>query len=314
MKRVAAVDVGTNSALLLAVEDAGRHPFVLADRAVVTRLGEGVDRTGRLSPAARRRTLECLVDFGAQLRELGVERLVVVGTSALRDTPEAAGFCAEVRALLGVEPRVLSGLEEAELSYEGALSGLGLAGSVAVSDIGGGSTEIIYGSVAGSRSRLEAAWSLELGGVRLYERHVRHEPPNPDELNQLARAVRAKLDALPAPPIHSTWVGVGGTVTTLSAMQLKLEPYRGDLVHGSRLGKDAIRSVADRLAHLPIEERRKLAGLDPARADVIVAGARLVSELVDWASTPELVVSDRGVRWGIIERLLDGRGLPPPPQ
>jgi exopolyphosphatase/guanosine-5'-triphosphate,3'-diphosphate pyrophosphatase len=310
--RVAAVDIGTNSVLLLAVEQTAQGPAVLADRAVVTRLGEGVDRTRQLSAGGRRRTLECLAAYAGQLRELGVESLAVVGTSALRDTEDATGFCAEVRTLLGSEPRVLDGEEEARLSYEGALSGLALEGPIALCDPGGGSTELIYGSVTGDVSAIDALYSLELGGVRLHERYVRHDPPTPTELDELGQAVRTTLGMLPPPPGRVTWVSVGGTVTTLSAIELGLVRYQGARVHGTRLSATRIHDLAVRLARLPIEARRTLAGLDPARADVIVAGAFLLWELVNWARTSELVVSDRGVRWGLAQRLLGGRGLFPP--
>ena len=312
MARVAAIDIGTNSVLLLAAEQTAQGPAVLADRAVVTRLGEGVDRTRQLSAEGRQRTLECLTAYAGELRELGVQSVAVVGTSALRDTTDAGAFCTEVRALLGWEPLVLGGEEEARLSFEGALSGLALEGPVALCDPGGGSTELVYGSVAGGVAVIDAVYSAELGAVRLHERHVRHDPPTPSELGELGRAVRATLGTLPPPPTRVTWVCVGGTITTLSAIELELVRYQGARVHGMRLGAARIHDLAARLARLPIDARREITGLDPARADVIVAGALLLCELVNWASTSELVVSDRGVRWGLVQRLLRTRGLFPP--
>jgi exopolyphosphatase / guanosine-5'-triphosphate,3'-diphosphate pyrophosphatase len=310
--RVAAIDIGTNSVLLLAVEETAEGSAVLADRAVVTRLGEGVDRTRQLSSGGRQRTLGCLEAYAEELRELGVECVSVVGTSALRDTADAGSFCAEVRALLGSEPLVLGGEEEARLSFEGALSGLTLAGPIALCDPGGGSTELVYGSIASDVAAIDTLHSLELGAVRLHERHLCHDPPTPIELRELGLAVRAALAALPLPPARVTWVCVGGTVTTLAAIELGLVRYRAERVHGMRFVAARIHELAERLARLPIEGRRTIAGLDPARADVIVAGAMLLCELLSWARVSELVVSDRGVRWGLVHRLLRTRGLSPP--
>jgi exopolyphosphatase/guanosine-5'-triphosphate,3'-diphosphate pyrophosphatase len=214
--------------------------------------------------------------------------------------------------VLGSEPRVLGGEEEARLSYEGALSGLDLEGPVALCDPGGGSTELVYGSVAGDICAIDELYSVELGAVRLHERYVRHDPPTATEIGELGQAVRTTLGTLPPPPARITWVSVGGTVTTLSAIELGLARYQGERVHGTRLSAASIHDLGMRLARLPIEERRGVTGLDPARADVIVTGGLLLCGLVDWARTPELVVSDRGVRWGVAQRLLRGRGWIPP--
>jgi exopolyphosphatase / guanosine-5'-triphosphate,3'-diphosphate pyrophosphatase len=310
--RVAAIDVGTNSVLLLVVEQTASGPRVLVDRARITRLGEGVDRTGRLSAAGSERTLECLGDCAATLRELEVERVAVVGTSALRDAPEAPCFRAKAQALLGVELQVLSGREEAELGYQGALDGLALEGLVAVCDVGGGSTEIVYGSIVGEVSELDALHSLDVGAVRLHERCVHHDPPLVGELDDVARVVRGKLETLTPPATFATWVCAGGTVTTLSAIELGLDRYLGERVHGSRLSAIAIDDLTARLARLPLHLRRGLVVTDPERADVILAGARLLSEILRWAGVGEVVVSDRGVRWGLVRHLLgDWGGLPP---
>jgi exopolyphosphatase/guanosine-5'-triphosphate,3'-diphosphate pyrophosphatase len=241
-----------------------------------------------------------------------VDCVAVVGTSALRDTADAGGFCAEVRALLGSEPRVLGGEEEARLSFEGALSGLTLAGPIALCDPGGGSTELVYGSVASDVAVIDTLYSVELGAVRLHERYLRHDPPTPTELGELGLAVRVTLAALPLPPARVTWVCVGGTVTTLAAIELGLVRYRGERVHGMRFGAARIHELAERLGRLPIDARRTIAGLDPARADVIVAGAMLLCELLSWARVSDVLVSDRGVRWGLVQRLIGARGLPPP--
>lgn len=307
--RAAAIDIGTNSVLLLAVESTGEDPVVLVDRAVITRLGERVDGTRRLARAAIERTLACLRDYAEVLQELGVERLIAVGTSALRDAVGAGEFHAQVARILGTEIQVLSGEQEAEFAYHGALSGLGLAGEIVVCDIGGGSTEVIHGVVDSAGSRIRAHESLGLGCVRLHERHVHHDPPAEGEIVDMRREAREILGTSPLPAGAVLWVGVAGTVTSLAAMILGIRPYDGQRVHGARVGARAIRMMADDIVRLSVADRRDLFGLEPARADVIAAGACIVSELVEMGGVNELIVSDRGVRWGLLGRL---DGLLPP--
>jgi exopolyphosphatase/guanosine-5'-triphosphate,3'-diphosphate pyrophosphatase len=301
--KVAAIDIGTNSVLLLIAETTARGGLApLAERATITRLGEGVDRTRELAESARARTLACLADYAGELARHAPERIAVVGTSAMRDARGGEEFAAEAERLLGVRPLVVSGAREAELTFRGSLSGLALFGPVAVFDVGGGSTEIVVGS-AGSVPRIDSAKSLDIGSVRLFERHVRSDPPSESELDAVRRAVDAVLLAETAIPRDAALVGVAGTVTTLAAVASGIAPYDASRVHGARLGLDAVREVSRRLASLPLAERTKLPGLEPRRADVIVAGALLVERFLSWSRKPELVVSDRGVRWGLAEEL-----------
>lgn len=305
--RVAAIDIGTNSVLLLVAEaraaeaaGAGRPGaadlVAIADRATVTRLGEGVDRSRALAPDAVERTLACLERYADEARALGAERIDAVGTSAMRDAAGGEAFRARARAALGVEPRVISGDEEARLTFEGALLGLPLDGPAAVFDVGGGSTEII--TAGGAR-----AVSLDVGSVRLSERHVREDPPSPVELEAVRATARRALAAAPALELGERLVGVAGTVTSLAALSLGVAPYDGARVHGARLARAELGRLTRELAALPLAERRRLPALDPKRADVIVAGAVLVEEIVAWARADELIVSDRGVRWGLARRL-----------
>jgi len=300
--RVAAIDIGTNSVLLLLAEtDADGRLSPIAERATITRLGEGVDRTRQLSEAARARTLACLGEYARELNALAPSRVAVVGTSAMRDARGGAEFAEDAERLLGVRPVVVSGRREAELTFRGALSGLDLEGAVAVFDVGGGSTEIVSGSVAMSRPRIASAKSLDIGSVRLFERHVRSDPPSPAELESLRSSVDSVLADEPAIAKDATLVGVAGTVTTLAAVASSVAPYDASRIHGARLTLETIRSVADRLARSTLAERKRLPGLDPRRADVIVAGAVLVERILTWSGKAELVVSDRGVRWGLAE-------------
>jgi exopolyphosphatase/guanosine-5'-triphosphate,3'-diphosphate pyrophosphatase len=302
--RVAAIDIGTNSVLLLIAETKTNGELeALVERATITRLGEGVDRTRELAEAARARTLDCLADYASDLARLAPDRVAVVGTSAMRDARGGVEFAAEAERLVGVRPLVVSGRREAELTFRGALSGLRLAGAVAVFDVGGGSTEIVSGNAATTPPAIASAASLDIGSVRLFERHVRSDPPSCAELDDVRRAVDSALSNEPALAGDAELVGVAGTVTTLAAVASAIEPYDSTRIHGARLALDAIRDVAARLGALSLAERKRLPGLEPRRADVIVAGALLVERLVTWAGASSIVVSDRGVRWGLAEEL-----------
>ena len=217
----AAIDIGTNSVLLLiAVRDeATGAPRPLLERATITRLGEGVDKTRQLAAPAVQRTLECLRGYAADMRAHGVTRLAVVGTSALRDAAGGEAFLNAAQQILGERPRVIAGDEEAALTFRGALSGLEVSGDLLVFDIGGGSTELIAGS-ASSAGTPASRVSLDIGSVRLFERHVHSDPPTPSELAAIQADVAREL-AMAAPLAltrsqrRPTLVGVAGTVTTL---------------------------------------------------------------------------------------------------
>jgi exopolyphosphatase/guanosine-5'-triphosphate,3'-diphosphate pyrophosphatase len=306
-RKVAAIDIGTNSVLLViaAVEPEGPRP--LLERATITRMGEGVDKTRRLAPAAVERNLECLRAYAEDLRAHGSPRLDVVGTSALRDAEGARDFLDEAERILGVRPRVIAGDEEARLTFSGALSGLALDGKLLVFDIGGGSTELIVGH-AGSSAPPESRVSLDIGSVRLFERHVHHDPPLPEELASIeADIARQLVSAEPLSRVHGneplTLVGVAGTVTTLKALELGLDDYDSARVHGAVLTLSAVESLCTKLSSMTLAERQRLPGLQPKRADVIVAGALIVRDLLRRAGASQTTVSDRGVRFGLLAAL-----------
>jgi exopolyphosphatase/guanosine-5'-triphosphate,3'-diphosphate pyrophosphatase len=306
--RVATIDIGTNSVLLLIAERRGAELVPVVERATITRLGRGVDRTRTLDPEAIAATLACLAEYAAEIRRAGAARVDAVGTSAMRDAQGGEEFRERARALLGVAPRVISGDEEASLTFAGALAGLALEGPVVVFDLGGGSNEIIRGSAGAHGDLIERAVSLDVGSVRLTERHVRHDPPRAHELDAVradARAALAELgpDWLGDAKGRATLVGVAGTVTTLAAHALGVAPYDATRVHGARIDAAAVARTTAELARLTLAERRALPAVDPKRADVIVAGAAIVEEVLAWAAARELVVSDRGVRWGLAKRL-----------
>lgn len=308
--KVAAIDIGTNSVLLVIAAAEATGPRPLLERATITRMGEGVDKTRRLAPAAVARNLDCLRAYAEDLRQHGSPRLDVVGTSALRDAEGASEFLDEAERILGVRPRVIAGDEEARLTFRGALSGLGaaLVGKLLVFDIGGGSTELIVGDAAGTAPP-ESRLSLDIGSVRLFERHARSDPPAPQELAAIEADIeRALASAGPLARVHAheplTLVGVAGTVTTLKALELGLTPYDPARVHGAVLTLSAVESLCAKLASLPLAERTRLPGLEPKRADVIVAGALIVRDLLRRAGATQAVVSDRGVRFGLLDGLI----------
>lgn len=312
MQRVAAIDIGTNSVLLLIAEVREGAPVPLVERATITRLGQGVDRTRTLAPEAIDRTLDCLRDYAGEITRAAPSEVLVVGTSAMRDAEGGASFRERAREILGVAPRVASGDEEAELTFLGSLSGLDLRldlrGEVLVFDVGGGSTEIIVGAApsgpasASPREKI----SLDMGSVRLTERHVRSDPPTAEELDRVRDDVRSQLARVPFRPSGAV-VGVAGTVTTIAAFAKDIVPYDGTRVHGAELTLTELESAAAELARLTLDERRRLPAIDPKRADVILAGAVLTAEVMRFCSADRMIVSDRGVRWGLVSRALSSR-------
>jgi exopolyphosphatase/guanosine-5'-triphosphate,3'-diphosphate pyrophosphatase len=303
-RRVAAIDVGTNTVLLLVAEGTAAAPRAVVERAAITRLGAGVDRTGRLSPEAVARTVSCLESYATTIREQRVQSVDVVCTSAARDAANGSEFIDLAARALGVRPRIVDGEEEARLTFAGGLAGLPVEGEVTVFDIGGGSTEVIRGTREGAVERVASAVSLDIGSVRLTERHVTSDPPTDDELARIRSDVERALASLDKAKAN-TLVGVAGTITSLAAIHAGMSSYDSALVHGTRLEKSTIVNLERRLATMPLAERRALPGLEPARADVIVAGTIIAHRVLDWSGSDELLVSDRGVRWGLARKMLE---------
>lgn len=297
MGRYAAIDVGTNSVLLLVAEERdGRFQPVL-ERAEITRLGRGVDRTGRLAEDAIEETVRCLEDFARTARGLGVAGFAVTATSAARDAENGADFRRAVKERAGLEVQIISGEREAELSFAAIHSDFGAGGRPLVAlDIGGGSTEVIFGQ----GGRIDFRRSFEVGSVRMTERFVSAHPVPPSERDRIREHLRQTFAALPAPPEAARLIGVAGTVTTLFAVLFEVEPYDAARVHGGEIERSALTRLADTLCALPLEARRKLPGLQPKRADVIAAGALVLEAAMDRLGAPRCTVSDRGLRWGLL--------------
>jgi exopolyphosphatase/guanosine-5'-triphosphate,3'-diphosphate pyrophosphatase len=302
---LATIDVGTNTTLLLVarVEPSGEIT-VLDERAEITRLGRGIGAGGDLGDDAIARTLEALRGYAALARQHGA-RVVAVGTEALRRAPNAAAFLEPAAAILGAPLEVIDGAREATLTFGAVVASFSddaRAGALVVVDIGGGSTEIIVADGGAVRFKT----SLPLGSVRLTERHVRSDPPEACALDAIAREVDAALAGVPwpAPAEGATLVGVAGTVTSLAAMALGLALYDPARVHGFDLGTDALDAQIERLRTSTQAEREGFVGLDPRRADVILAGALILARIAHAAGLTSIRVSDRGIRWGLLYELL----------
>jgi len=300
MPRFATVDVGTNSVLLLVADRTPEGQFqAVLEKAEITRLGRGVDQSRRLSPEGMKATLEVLTAFAEEARALGAEGIAVSATSAARDAQNGAEFLAAAQEQAGVTVEIISGEQEAQLSFASAHMDFGSesAGPLLVIDIGGGSTEFIYGNSAG---RVEFRHSYDVGSVRLTERFIRTDPISPEERERVTAYLRETFSALPPPPPAAELVGVAGTVTTLYAIQNRIDPYDATRVHGGTLTALQLEQMVNQLCALPLAKRRTLPGLQPKRADVIPAGALILREALRALGLDECRVSDRGLRWGLM--------------
>jgi len=302
--RIATIDIGTNTVLLLVAETRGGELCAVEEHATITRLGQGVDRSGELAPDAVERTLACLDAYANACERLGVTRTACVGTSAMRDARGGEIVRARVRERFGVEARVVSGEEEARLTFVGSLTGLGVAADEAISvfDIGGGSTEIVRGTLVARGAAdvtLAYARSFDVGSVRMTERHVASDPPAKEEIAAIDADVRSVLAVESALPTSDVPVGIAGTMTTLAAVSLGLETYDGARVHGHVMSVEELRDVVERLATMSVDVRRRVAGMEPKRADVIVAGGCIALAVLERLAAKSVMISDRGVRWGL---------------
>ena len=300
--RIAAIDVGTNSTRLLVAEAREGGFRSLERRTIVTRLGEKVDSTRSFSPEALKRTLSVIADYLAACGEYGVERMIVTGTSAVRDARNKDDFFAGVRALTGQEPALLSGEDEARITFAGATADLPKTSPVLVLDIGGGSTELTYGT-----DEPEHLVSYDIGSVRLLEKYLASDPPTSDELDALRNEVVETLTPFKqqASVARDTrLVGVAGTVTQLGAIKAGLEVYDPDVVHHMVLTHGDVRMLLRRLGSLSLEQRRRTRGIDPARADVIVSGGEILKATMEVFDIGEVTVSEKDILDGLVLRLL----------
>ncbi|GFE24253.1 Ppx/GppA phosphatase family protein [Streptomyces nigrescens] len=308
MKRVAAIDCGTNSIRLL-VADADPATGELKDldrRMQIVRLGQGVDRTGRLAPEALERTFAACREYAAVIKGLGAEQVRFVATSASRDAENRDDFVRGVVDILGVEPEVITGDQEAEFSFNGATKELtgraDLERPFLVVDIGGGSTEFVLGDAS-----VRAARSVDVGCVRMTERHLVHEgeisdPPSPGQIAAIKADVAAALDrAEETVPLReaATLVGLAGSVTTVAAIALDLNQYDSEAIHHSRIPLAKVREITDRLVSSTHAERAAIPVMHPGRVDVIAAGALVLLSIMERVGAGEVVVSEHDILDGI---------------
>jgi len=308
--RVAAIDQGTNSIRLLVVEPAaepGAPATELARDMLITRLGLGVDRSGRFDHDALVRTVEALGTFCRRARALGAERIRVGATSAVRDAENRDEYAAAVRTLAGSELEVITGEQEAGLSFLGGTHGLDPGrGPFAVQDIGGGSTEFVVGAAPGIA---EHAISTRMGSVRMTERHVRHDPPTAEDLASLEVDVASVLDEVDASVAvrdARTFVAVAGTATTLQAIALDLSRYDPDRIHRTWLTRGDAERVRDALAAMTDVERAALPVMAPGRGDVIVAGAVILVATMRRFGLDRALVSESDILDGLALEMLGG--------
>ncbi|MGV9560783.1 Ppx/GppA phosphatase family protein [Streptomyces sp. NPDC003480] len=312
MRRVAAVDCGTNSIrLLVADADPATGELVELDRRMtIVRLGQGVDRTGRLAPEALERTFAACREYAEIIKGYGAERLRFVATSASRDAENRDEFVRGVLDILGVEPEVISGDQEAEFSFMGATRELAgrqdLARPYLVVDIGGGSTEFVVGA-----DRVEGALSVDIGCVRMTERHLVHhgvvsDPPTEEQIAAIRSDIEAALDlverTVPLREAH-TLVGLAGSVTTVSAIAQDLPEYDSARIHHSRISLDRVREITEWLLRSTHAERAAIPSMHPGRVDVIGAGALVLLAIMERIGATEVVVSEHdildGIAWSI---------------
>ena len=314
MTRVAAVDCGTNTVRLLVADidvAAGTQDSLVREMRIV-RLGQDVDRTGRLADEALVRVFAAVDEYAAVVASHGVDAVRFVATSAVRDASNADVFLRGIRDRLGVEPEVVSGDEEAALSYDGTTRALDdVPAPVAVLDIGGGSTELIVGDPSTGAGRhgsahVTAARSLDVGSVRITERLMPSDPPTAGELEAATRAVDDALDTLPSYGVRvgdaRTLVGTAGTVTTVAAILLGLERYDREQVQGASFPRAEVHDLVARLLAMTAEERRRL-GVPSGRSDVIGAGALILDRVLRRSGADRLTVSDSdildGIAWSV---------------
>lgn len=298
-ERVAGIDCGTNSIRLLVADRDGDRLTDVLRRMEIVRLGQGVEATGRLATEAIARTRAALADYAAQLRELGAARVRMVATSATRDAANAAEFRAMVTSQLGVPPEVITGDEEARLSFRGAVAGLpaDVPAPYLVVDIGGGSTEFVVGTAEVDRAR-----SVDIGSVRMTERHLRGDPPTTDEIAaasaDICRVVEAALTAVDGHRAGSL-IGLAGSVTTVAGIALDLPRYDSARIHHSRIDYRRIAAITDDLLRRSAEQRRKIAVMHPGRADVIAAGALILRIIAERTGLDPVLVSEHDILDGI---------------
>lgn len=301
----ATIDVGSNSILLLiatVTEEGKIRP--LLEKAEITRLSEKMNESGIINPEAMERSLKVLRKYTDLCHRNGVDRIVCIGTEGLRRAKNAQDFVQKVGELCGFKVEIISGTKEAELAYLSALLDFGENHeNLVVLDIGGGSTELIWQTEQnGSITKLQTL-SMKMGSVRLTEEFLKSDPVSQSEYAALRQCIDDKLknhfSSLQIPTKPMTLVGLAGTVTTLSSLDQKLPVYDSDKIQGAKLSQNSLKDLIRKLKEKNLEERKKMTGMEPKRADVLLAGASILDCVMSALGVEELIVSDRGIRYGL---------------
>jgi exopolyphosphatase/guanosine-5'-triphosphate,3'-diphosphate pyrophosphatase len=295
--RVAVVDIGTNSTRLLIADVEKNDVTEVERRSTVTNMGRGVDHSGLICSDAVDDVCTVVADYKSRYEEMGAERVMAIATSAVRDAVNGDAFVAELRERFGLDARLLTGKEEANLTYVGATSKRPAGESTLVFDIGGGSTELIVGSGA----KVGFHTSMQAGTIRQSERHLTRDPPDPKELEDLAADIRNEIGRAIAARPHgepARAIAVAGTPTSLAAIDQALEPYDPRRVHGYHLGLHTIQRMLSRLSSLPLAERLRVPGLQPGRAPTIVAGTVILVQVMRAFKITEVEVSELDILHG----------------
>ena len=298
METYATIDVGSNQVLLyIAKVDEKRIVQTLLDKGEITKLGEGINQTGELKKEAMDRTFSVLKEFKELLNEYGVKDYKAVGTSALREAKNSSVFLNRVKEELGIEIKIIPGEEEARLSYLAVVEGLDLENKkTAVIDIGGGSTEFIFGEGPTIKDR----FSLKIGSLKMTEQFLKSDPVTDKEFNSLMEFLNEQFEKDVKSPFDRPYlVGMGGTMTNLGAMYHKLEKYDPNIVHGTEISINELNTMIEDVKSKTIEERRSIKGLQPKSVEVILAGMVILKAIMERLKTDKVVVSDRGLRHGL---------------
>ncbi len=290
--KISAIDIGTNSIRLLNTTIEKGQITGGEKQLEMTRIGEGVNETGRLSPAAIERSLDALRVFHEQAKAYGSEHIYAMATSAVRDASNRAEFLLRAEREVGLTIDVLSGEEEAEVGYLGVLAGQGdFEGNILVIDVGGGSTELIVGD----KRHILFGHSIDMGAVRMTGKHIKKDPPSNGEINAVRKDIRGLVRPMvdiieQGAPVRA--VGIGGTATTLGAIQLKMEIYDRARIQKCVVDLSSIEGMVKRFKSMPLDQRREIQGLQPKRADIILSGAMIIEEVLTAVGIDQLHISD----------------------
>ena len=297
MSRKAIIDIGSNS-IKFFVGELGEDGIIntVLDTNDIVRLGEDLNKTGMISPAAMERNVASVANFCAKAKELGADQIVAVGTMALRTASNSGEFVEKVKAACGIDVQIIPGEEEARLSYLAVLSGLPLhGGDLVIFDTGGGSTEFIFGH----GTELVKRFSVNLGSVRITENYLNSDPVTPDQVTSALAQINKEFAEAGVDGHPAQLVGMGGTVTSMGAVKHRMVKYDPDVIQGSTLTLEDIREQISDYSTRTVEQRKEMPGLQPKRADVILAGACILDVICERLGADKLTISDRGLRHGL---------------